>query len=130
MTDPHLTWIRFLLDRSGSMQSIKTDTKGGFSAFIDDQRATAGTCLVTFGAVRQRVRGPGMAAAGLQSPPRMPMVVACRRLHHRTDASRSVRNARWAALSVSSSARWYASAASGVRPSRMRRSAFTAGRYW
>lgn len=34
MTDPNLTHLYFLLDRSGSMQSIKTDTEGGFDAFI------------------------------------------------------------------------------------------------
>ena len=38
MSNPNLTWIVFLLDRSGSMQSIKTDTEGGFAAFIDEQR--------------------------------------------------------------------------------------------
>lgn len=47
MTDPTLTHVYFLLDRSGSMQSIKTDTEGGFAAFIEEQRAGEGTCLVT-----------------------------------------------------------------------------------
>lgn len=47
MTNPNLTWIVFLLDRSGSMQSIKTDTEGGFAAFIGEQRHATGECAVT-----------------------------------------------------------------------------------
>jgi hypothetical protein len=47
MTRPDLTHIYFLLDRSGSMQSIKTDTEGGFAAFVEEQRATPGSCRVT-----------------------------------------------------------------------------------
>ena len=38
MTRSDLTHLYFLLDRSGSMQSIKTDTEGGFAAFVDEQR--------------------------------------------------------------------------------------------
>lgn len=47
MTRADLTHIYFLLDRSGSMQSIKTDTEGGFAAFVEEQRKTAGECRVT-----------------------------------------------------------------------------------
>ncbi len=47
MTRANLTHLYFLLDRSGSMQSIKADTEGGFAAFIAEQRATPGECLVT-----------------------------------------------------------------------------------
>ena len=47
MTNPNLTHLYFLLDRSGSMQSIKDDTEGGFDAFIADQRATSDNCRVT-----------------------------------------------------------------------------------
>lgn len=47
MTDSTLTHLYFLLDRSGSMQSIKTDTEGGFAAFIDEQRKSPGRCRVT-----------------------------------------------------------------------------------
>ena len=47
MTRSDLTHIYFLLDRSGSMQSIKTDTEGGFAAFIEEQRSAPGTCRVT-----------------------------------------------------------------------------------
>jgi hypothetical protein len=47
MTDQNLTHIYLLLDRSGSMQSIKTDTEGGFSAFVEEQKRTDGECRVT-----------------------------------------------------------------------------------
>lgn len=47
MTDQNLTHIYLLLDRSGSMQSIKTDTEGGFAAFVEEQKRTDGECRVT-----------------------------------------------------------------------------------
>lgn len=48
MTRSDLTHLYFLLDRSGSMQSIKTDTEGGFDAFITEQReSVGGECRVT-----------------------------------------------------------------------------------
>ena len=47
MTNPNLTHLYFLLDRSGSMQSIKDDTEGGFDAFIAEQRTQPGACRVT-----------------------------------------------------------------------------------
>lgn len=47
MTDHNLTHIYLLLDRSGSMQSIKTDTEGGFAAFVEEQKRTPGECRVT-----------------------------------------------------------------------------------
>ncbi len=47
MTDPNLTHIYVLLDRSGSMQSIVEDTVGGFDAFIAEQRQGSGECRVT-----------------------------------------------------------------------------------
>ena len=43
--------ITFLLDRSGSMNKIADDVKGGFDAFIKDQQGVEGSCtftLVTF----------------------------------------------------------------------------------
>lgn len=40
MTNPDLTHIEFVLDRSGSMHSIKVDIEGGFDAFVADQRTT------------------------------------------------------------------------------------------
>lgn len=39
--------IVVLLDRSGSMQSIKADMEGGFNKFMDDQRKEPGECLLT-----------------------------------------------------------------------------------
>lgn len=47
MTQPGLTLIAALLDRSGSMQSIRSDTEGGFDAFIRSQREEPGEVLVT-----------------------------------------------------------------------------------
>ena len=38
MTDSQRALIAVLLDRSGSMESIKSDTEGGFNAFIAEQR--------------------------------------------------------------------------------------------
>jgi len=42
-----LTHLYFLLDRSGSMQSIKSDIEGGFAAFVDEQRKATGECRAT-----------------------------------------------------------------------------------
>ncbi|KXO96830.1 hypothetical protein AXK58_06025 [Tsukamurella tyrosinosolvens] len=47
MTDARKTHIYFLLDRSGSMASIKSATEEGFDAFIEEQRAGDGTCFVS-----------------------------------------------------------------------------------
>ena len=47
MTDSQRTLIAVLLDRSGSMESIKTDTEGGFNAFMGEQRAQPGEARVT-----------------------------------------------------------------------------------
>jgi hypothetical protein len=47
MSNHNLTLIAFLLDRSGSMQSIKSDVVGGFDAFLTEQRAGDGDCRVT-----------------------------------------------------------------------------------
>ena len=47
MTNPNLTHLYFLLDRSGSMQTIVDDTVGGFDAFIAEQRKSPGECRVT-----------------------------------------------------------------------------------
>jgi hypothetical protein len=47
MTRSDLTHLYFLLDRSGSMQSIKSDIEGGFAAFVDEQRKTTGECRAT-----------------------------------------------------------------------------------
>jgi hypothetical protein len=47
MTNPDVTLIAALLDRSGSMQAIADDTRGGFDAFIAGERSQAGATLVT-----------------------------------------------------------------------------------
>ena len=47
MTDKNLTHLYFLLDRSGSMQSIRDDIVGGFDAFIADQKREPGDCRVS-----------------------------------------------------------------------------------
>lgn len=47
MPNQNLTLIAFLLDRSGSMQSIKSDVVGGFDAFLTEQRGGDGECRVT-----------------------------------------------------------------------------------
>lgn len=39
--------IVFVLDRSGSMSSIKDDAIGGFNAFVDAQKKVAGTADIT-----------------------------------------------------------------------------------
>lgn len=47
MTNPNLTYIQAIIDRSGSMQSIRSDAEGGFDAFIAEQRKLPGECLVS-----------------------------------------------------------------------------------
>lgn len=47
MSNPDRTLLVFLLDRSGSMQSIKSDVEGGFAAFIAEQRRAPGDCAAT-----------------------------------------------------------------------------------
>lgn len=39
--------ITFILDRSGSMSSIRNDTIGGFNSFVDEQKKVAGEATVT-----------------------------------------------------------------------------------
>ena len=47
MTKPNSIEIVFVVDRSGSMQSIASDMRGGFDAFIAKQKETPGDCKVT-----------------------------------------------------------------------------------
>ena len=47
MTNPSKTEIVFIIDRSGSMSTIKTDMEGGFRSFIADQRKLPGECVVS-----------------------------------------------------------------------------------
>ena len=41
------TELVFILDRSGSMAGLVSDTIGGFNSMIDSQKLTKGDCLVT-----------------------------------------------------------------------------------
>lgn len=41
------THVTFVLDRSGSMESIRSDVVGGFNAFISEQQADARPCAFT-----------------------------------------------------------------------------------
>lgn len=43
----NFTDISIVLDRSGSMSSVATDTIGGFNKFIEDQRKVPGQCRVS-----------------------------------------------------------------------------------
>lgn len=47
MANQSLSHLVFLLDRSGSMQSIKSDVIGGFHAFLAEQSTADGQCVVT-----------------------------------------------------------------------------------
>jgi hypothetical protein len=47
MTDNNTALIAALLDRSGSMQDIAADMRGGFDAYIAKEHAQPGTTLVT-----------------------------------------------------------------------------------
>ncbi len=47
MPDQTLTHLAMLLDRSGSMQSIKRATEQGFNLFLGEQRDAPGRCTVT-----------------------------------------------------------------------------------
>ncbi len=41
------THISFVLDRSGSMESVKDDTIGGFNQFLSEQKTVAGEATIT-----------------------------------------------------------------------------------
>jgi uncharacterized protein YegL len=42
-----LTDITMVIDRSGSMESIRTDAEGGINTFIDSQKSEPGEALLT-----------------------------------------------------------------------------------
>lgn len=42
-----LTYITIVLDRSGSMSSLKEDTEGGFKAFLETQKKATGECKMS-----------------------------------------------------------------------------------
>ncbi len=45
--DTNLTEIVCIIDRSGSMQSIKADAIGGFNSFVEEQRKVEGEARIT-----------------------------------------------------------------------------------
>lgn len=47
MVNENLTHVVAIVDRSGSMQTIRDDTIGGFNAFIDKQKTQPGDCMVS-----------------------------------------------------------------------------------
>jgi uncharacterized protein YegL len=47
MTDKNLTEVAIILDRSGSMSSIREDMEGGFRRFVEDQRKEPGRCVLS-----------------------------------------------------------------------------------
>ena len=47
MTNPNRTHITAVIDRSGSMASLTSDTIGGFNKFISDQRSAPGEATIT-----------------------------------------------------------------------------------
>lgn len=47
MTNPNLTLINFVIDKSGSMFRTKDDVIGGFNRLLSEQRTSPGECLVT-----------------------------------------------------------------------------------
>lgn len=48
MTNPNLTEIVCVIDRSGSMAKIKSDAIGGFNTFLKDQKAVGTPCKFTY----------------------------------------------------------------------------------
>jgi len=47
MTNPKLTYLTGIMDRSGSMSSIKDDTEGGWRTLLAEQAAQPGDCRVS-----------------------------------------------------------------------------------
>jgi hypothetical protein len=47
MTDSNYTDITFVIDKSGSMAPLISDTISGYNAFLDDQKKIAGKCRVS-----------------------------------------------------------------------------------
>ena len=46
-TNNNLTELVFILDKSGSMSGLESDTIGGFNSFINKQKQAEGECLVS-----------------------------------------------------------------------------------
>lgn len=69
MPDKNRTHLAFLLDRSGSMWSIKSDVEGGFDAFIAAQKEAEGTCHVTLAQFNTTYEGVYAAKPVEEVPP-------------------------------------------------------------
>lgn len=63
------TDITIILDRSGSMQSVASDTIGGFNRFLDDQRKAPGTASITLHQFDDRFETPIKAHDVKSAPP-------------------------------------------------------------
>jgi len=66
---PDYTDVTVVLDRSGSMESIREDMEGGFASFVEKQQALPGSCLMTMvqfdgGATEVRYAGRPIAEVG------------------------------------------------------------------
>lgn len=71
MTDPNYTALLLVVDRSGSMQSIKTDMEGGLKTLLDEQVAQPGLLTVdlyTFDTQVERV-------CSIADPATVPLVI-------------------------------------------------------
>ena len=62
MTDADKTLIAALLDRSGSMQSIADDMRGGFDAYIAGEAGHSGTTATISGSVCIGTNSSGVGA--------------------------------------------------------------------
>jgi hypothetical protein len=47
MVNQDFTHVVVILDRSGSMESVRNDMEGGFNKFVEDQRKLPGRCTVS-----------------------------------------------------------------------------------
>ena len=70
---PKTTFVSFLLDETGSMESIKDDTIGGFNAYVEKLQQSSGDILfslVSFNSSRRRsATWPSRSGAFARSPP-------------------------------------------------------------
>ncbi|WP_254900503.1 hypothetical protein [Rhodococcus sp. 1168] len=71
MTNPTLSLVAALLDRSGSMHSIADDTRGGFDSFISKEREAEGRtmCSIRGAAPRCTTRSAGLGARSVPGWP-------------------------------------------------------------
>jgi hypothetical protein len=97
---PNYAHISFLLDRSGSMDAIATDTIGGFNAFLHQQAAVPGEATVTLAefddrsydvlyAMRPIASAPELTAATFVPRGATPLVDSLARIIDETGAALS-----------------------------------------